>query len=337
MIYTLSNGKGISLKVSNFGCRIMELAVPDRNGIPKDIVLGRPNEKDYRDFGSGERFLGAAIGRYGNRIAGGRFVLDGREYRLALNNGQNSLHGGVQGFDMVEWEVLEANARKIEFRYISPDGEEGFPGELKVRMRYELTPEGELRIVYSAVADKPTIVNLTHHSFFNLQGEGEGDILDHILTINASRYLPVDGNLIPLGEPAPVEGTPFDFRSSCRIGERIRQKDLQLERGGGYDHNWILDREPGNGICFAARVVEPGSGRVLEVFTTEPGMQFYSGNYFNGSMAGKKGGSYVRHCALALETQHYPDSPNHPDYPSTVLRPGETYRQTCIYKFSILK
>lgn len=334
MKYELRNRNGIRLTVTDFGCRIMDLWVPDRNGVAADIVLGTCDEDRYRNYGSGERFLGATIGRYGNRIARGRFTLDGRQYTLACNNGVNALHGGVLGFDMVTWKVEACSSGKIDFSYVSPDGEEGYPGTLAVRMSYELTEDNALVIKYSATTDKPTIVNLTHHSFFNLHGEGEGTVNDHVLTIYADAYTPVDENLIPLGMVEDVEGTPFDFRKASRIDSRLDFSNAQIKLGNGFDHNWVLRKTSDGELVKAASVYDPLSGRQMEVFTTEPGMQFYGGNYFDGTMTGKNGRPYVKNCALALETQHFPDSPNHPEFPSTVLRPGETYRQECIYKFS---
>ncbi len=333
MIYTLTNQRGISLKVTSFGGRIMELWVPGRDGVADDIVLGAKEESRYEDYGSGERFLGAAIGRFANRIAGGRFTLDGKEYRLPLNEATNSLHGGRKGFDMVYWKVEEVRSDRIVFSYVSPDGEEGYPGTLRVRMTYMLT-EDSLVIDYSAVTDAPTVVNLTHHSFFNLHGEGKGSVNDHILRINARFFTPVDENLAPTGEIAPVEGTPFDFTHATQIGLRLGEKDEQLRIGRGYDHNWVLSKPYEGALTEAAVVEDPVSGRRMEVWTTEPGLQFYGGNYFDGGMKGKNGLPYGKHCAFALETQHFPDSPNRPEFPSTVLRPGKTYRQTCIYKFT---
>lgn len=336
MIYRLENINGIHMAVTDFGCRIMKLCTPDRKGVFSDIVLGANDEESYMNYGKGERFLGATIGRFGNRIAGGRFTLDGKEYILAQNNGTNALHGGVKGFDMVRWEVEEHDSKHIVFNYTSPDGEEGYPGELKVRMSYALEDDDSLVIKYRAATDKPTIVNLTHHSFFNLHGEGNGTINDHILMINASRFTPVDARLIPTGALESVEGRPFDFRNPASIESRLDFSNPQIRLGGGFDHNWVLDKEAEGMLTKAAQVYEPRSGRLLEVFTTEPGMQFYGGNYFDGTMHGKNGRPYIRNCAFALETQHFPDSPNHPDFPSTVLRPGQEYTQTCIYKFSIL-
>lgn len=322
MIYTIKND-GISMKVTDFGCRIMELWVKDREGREANVVLGAETEEEYIRY-KGERFLGATIGRYGNRIAGGRFTLDGKTYQLPLNNGVNSLHGGFKGFDMVFWKVDEVRQDGIVFSYLSPDGEEGYPGNLSVRMSYTLK-DNSLVIEYSAQTDAPTIVNLTHHSFFNLHGAGVGNVNDHLLTICADAYTPVDETLIPTGEIEPVEGTPFDFREPTEIGSRLGQKDVQLERGGGYDHNWVLNKPSSGALSKAAELFDPSTGRRMEVLTTEPGMQFYGGNYFED-----------KYCTLALETQHFPDSPNQPQFPSTVLRPGETYRQTCIYRFSTI-
>lgn len=335
MKYTLANSKGMKCTVTDFGCRIMDLWVPDRNGASADVVLGTYDEDKYRNYGTGERFLGATIGRYGNRIAAGKFSLDGKEYTLPLNNGANSLHGGVTGFDMVCWKVESASSDSILFSYVSADGEEGYPGTLTVYMSYRLTEDNELVIEYRASTDSPTIVNLTHHSFFNLHGEGKGTVNDHILTINADRFTPVDATLIPTGELAPVEGTVFDFRKPVAIGSRLGADDGQLRLGGGYDHNWVLNKHEEGALTKAAELYDPESGRLMEVFTTEPGIQFYGGNYFDGTMSGKNGLPYIKNCSLALETQHFPDSPNHPDFPSTVLRPGEEYRQTCIYKFGV--
>lgn len=334
MKYTLRNSNGLKLTVTDFGCRIMDLWVPDRNGVMADIVLGTYDEDKYRNYGKGERFLGAAIGRYGNRIAKGRFSLDGKEYALAVNNGENALHGGVLGFDMVTWKVESVSENSIDFSHVSADGEEGYPGTLTVRMSYALTDSNELVISYKAETDAPTIINLTHHSFFNLHGEGIGTVNDHVLTINAERYTPVDGTLIPYGELAPVDGTPFDFREPHVIGSRLGQKNEQLVRGGGYDHNWVLAKPSEGALSKAAEVYDPVSGRRMEVFTTEPGIQFYGGNYFDGSMLGKNGKPYVKNCSLALETQHFPDSPNHPRFPTTVLRPGERFFSHTAYGFT---
>lgn len=337
MIYELKNINGLHLKVTNFGCRIMDLWTPDRNGAFDDIVLGTYDEDKYVNYGSGERFLGATIGRFGNRIAGGRFTLDGKEYSLAQNNGRNALHGGLKGFDMVHWKVEHVTENRIDFSYVSQDGEEGYPGTLKVKMSYELSDNDELVIRYSAETDAPTIINLTHHSFFNLHGEGNGSVNDLIMKINAGRYTPVDDTLIPTGELASVDGTPFDFRTPAEISQKLDWNNEQIRLGGGFDHNWVLDRKDDGSLFPAASVYDPQTGRVMEVLTTEPGMQFYGGNYFDGSMTGKNGKPYIKNCSLALETQHFPDSPNKSNFPSTVLRPGEEYTQTTTYRFSVKK
>lgn len=334
MKYQLRNNNGLHMCVTDFGCRIIDLWTPDRDGRMGDIVLGNNEEEEYENFGNRERFLGAVIGRYGNRIANGRFTLSGKEYELVQNNGANALHGGPKGFDMVRWNVENVTDNRIDFSYVSADGEEGYPGQLTVRMSYELSEDNELIIRYEAVTDKDTVVNLTHHSYFNLHGEGCGDVNDHVMMINASRFTPIDETLIPTGELCSVEGTPFDFRSGAVISSKTDFSNPQIEYGFGFDHNWVLDKKEGETLSKAAEVYDPQTGRVLEVFTTEPGMQFYCGNWFDGSTSGKSGKPYIRNCAFALETQHFPDSPNKPQFPSTVLRPGEVYTQTCIYKFS---
>ncbi len=331
-LYILKNRCGMEMSVTNFGARVVELFVPDRRGNFDDVVLGHNTLDKYVNY-KGERFLGASIGRFGNRIAGSRFKLGGREYLLEANDGSNSLHGGRQGFDMKVWDVASHGDSEIEFRLVSPDGDGGFPGELSVGMVYRLTDAGEFVIEYSVTSDAETVVNLTHHSFFNLRGEGNGDINGHIMTIDASKYTPVDAALIPTGEIADVAGTPFDFTRPTPIGLRLDSGDRQLELARGYDHNWVLNKSSEGALDFAAEVFEPESGRVLTVFTTEPGMQFYGGNFFNGEI-GKSGKPYVFRGTFALETQHFPDSPNKPGFPSTVLKPGEVYRHICKYSFS---
>lgn len=332
-LYCLANKNGVEITVTNFGARIVELWTADRQGNFEDIVLGHDNIDKYVNY-RGERFLGAAIGRYGNRISKGKFTLDGVEYTLPANNGPNSLHGGDKGFDMVVWDATQVSPAKIEFSYFSKDGEQGYPGNLKVDMTYALTDNDELIITYKAETDKKTVVNLTHHSFFNLHGAGNGTINDHYLTINADKFTPVDSLLIPSGEIREVEGTPMDFRRPMTIGSRVDSDYEQLRFGHGYDHNWILARNSEKDLEQAAVVYEPLSGRLMEVWTTEPAIQFYGGNFFTGSEKGKGGKSYDFRASLALETQHYPDSPNHPDFPSTVLSPGEYYEQVCVYKFA---
>lgn len=332
-LYTLRNARGLEMTVTNFGGRVVELWVPDRDGNFADIVLGHDNLGAYVDQ-TGERFLGATIGRYGNRIAAGRFTLDGKEYTLPQNDGPNSLHGGAKGFDMVVWDVVEVTPQKIVLACLSPDGDQGYPGNLKVTMTYELTDDNSFVVTHEATTDRRTVVNLTHHSFFNLHGAGGPPINDHELMIAADFFTPVDSTLIPTGRLMPVEGTPMDFRRPAPIGSRLDADFEQLRHGHGYDHNWVLSRRSAHDLELAATVYEPAAGRYMEVWTTEPGIQFYGGNFFDGSLVGKGGKSYGRRASLALETQHFPDSPNHPGFPSTVLGPGQRYRHVCVYKFS---
>jgi aldose 1-epimerase len=326
-LYTLANGRGLEAGIMTYGGTLVSLNVPDAAGRSGDVVLGF----DTLDGYLGENpFFGALIGRYGNRIAKGRFSLNGVDYKLAQNNGENHLHGGPRGFDKVVWKVKNATDRTLELGYLSKDGEEGYPGNLDVTVRYTLTDDNQLAIDYSATTDKETVVNLTSHSYFNLACGG--DILNHQLAINADRFTPVDAGLIPTGELRAVAGTPFDFRQPAAIGARIDQDDEQLRRGGGYDHNFVLNRA-GNGLSLVAKALDPATGRVLEIFTTEPGVQFYSGNFIP-RVAGKGGRKYQPRCGFCLETQHYPDSPNHPDFPTTVLKPGQRYHTTTVHKFS---
>jgi len=330
-LYTLTNSKGVRVAITNYGGIVVSLFTPDRNGNPGDIVLGFERLEDYL---KGHPYFGAIIGRYGNRIAKGRFTLDGVEYKLAQNNGENHLHGGLVGFDKKVWKArdfVDAEGQHLELRYTSPDGEEGYPGNLDVTVTYSLNEQNQLRIDYVATTDKPTVVNLTNHSYFNLAGEG--DILGHVLRLNADYFTPVDAGLIPTGELRPVKGTPFDFTEPTPIGARIEQDDEQLRYGRGYDHNFVL-RGGGGSLAEAAEVYEPKTGRVLRVLTTEPGVQFYTGNFLDGTLRGKYGRVYHRRTGFCLETQHFPDSPNKPHFPSTVLRPGQTYRSTTIYEFS---
>ncbi len=323
------------MQVTNFGARVVSLWVEDRDGKWDDIVLGHNNIDSYVNF-AGERFLGATIGRYGNRIADGKFSLDGKEYQLSrFNNGQ-SLHGGDKGFDMVVWNVDSLSSNSIYFSYLSKDMEEGYPGNLSVRMSYTLTSDNEFAIEHYATTDKATPINLTHHSFFNLKGEGNGTVNSNILNINAYGYNPVNDKLIPTGEIADVAGTPFDFTTPKAIGADLGQKCEQFDNCRGYDHNFILDRSSKNSLEMAATVYEPSNGRYMAVWTTEPAIQFYGGNFFDGQRTGKSGKPYKFREAIALETQHYPDSPNQPQFPSTILRPGEEYNHTCIYKFSVI-
>ncbi|MCU0367892.1 MAG: galactose mutarotase [Cyclobacteriaceae bacterium] len=327
---TLLNKNGMNARVTSLGGKLMSLWVPDKNGVLADVVLGYDSAEQYIN---GNPYFGAMIGRYGNRIAKGKFKIDDKEYSLALNNGNNSLHGGPRGFHNVNWQLRQITPDSIELYYLSKDGEEGYPGNMKVKVTYSLTDENELVIGYEATTDQPTVINLTHHSFFNLSGEGNNSILDHILYINADSYTPVDEGLIPDGRIVSIKGTPFDFTNPTRIGERIDNNDVQLTYGRGYDHNWILKRKT-NDLELAAKVVDPKSGRMMEVWTTEPGLQFYSGNFLDGNDVGKGGKKYPYRSAFCLEAQHFPDSPNQPAFPSTVLQPNQVYRQTTIYKFS---
>lgn len=334
-LYVLTNANKMSVGITNFGGRVVILQVPDREGMLEDIVLGYDSLKQYL---TGNLYFGALIGRYGNRIAKGQFTLEGKQYQLATNNGANALHGGLRGFNNVIWDAkvgLADRSQTLELTYVSADGEEGYPGTLTTKVTYTLTDGNELIIDYEATTDKTTVINLTHHSFFNLAGEGSGDILGHEFTINADRYCPVDEGLIPTGELRSVEGTPFDFRQPHSVGERIETTDEQLKFGKGYDHNWVLNKT-GNEMSLAATVTERVSGRKMEVLTTEPGLQFYSGNFLTESEAGKKGHIYDFRTAFCLEAQHFPDSPNHPDFPSTTLKPGETYKQQTVYRFSVM-
>jgi aldose 1-epimerase len=330
--YTLKNASGMEVKAIAVGGIITSLKVPDRSGTAADVVLGFDRLDGYL---KDHPFFGAIIGRYGNRIGKGQFALEGKTYTLAKNNGPNHLHGGVKGFDKVLWATAAVPGQNaVTFTRTSPDGEEGYPGNLAVKVTYTLTDANELIVDYHATTDKPTPVNLTQHSYFNLAGDGSGDILGHELMISADRYTPVDSSLIPTGELAPVEGTPFDFRKTTAIGARINAAHPQLKAGGGYDHNWVLNRT-GAGLQLAARVVEPKSGRTLEVATEEPGIQFYSGNFLDGSITGKGGHVYAHRTGFCLETQHYPDSPNKPDFPSTILRPGQEYKTRTVFTFGV--
>jgi aldose 1-epimerase len=331
-VFTLTNARGVEVKAITYGGIIQSLRVPDRSGRLGDIVLGFDSLDGYL---KDHPFFGAIVGRYGNRIGKAQFTLNGQTYKLAANNGPNHLHGGVKGFDKVLWTgqvVEDKRGAAVAFSRTSPDAEEGYPGNLKVRVTYVLTDDNSLLVDYEATTDKATPVNLTQHSYFNLAGEGTGDILGHELTINADRYTPVDGTLIPTGELAPVAGTPFDFRKAVAIGARINDKNPQLANGKGYDHNWVLNRK-GAGMQLAARVKEPKTGRTLEIQTTEPGIQFYAGNFLDGSIKGKGGHVYAHRTGFCLETQHYPDSPNQPKFPSTILQPGQTYRTSTVFKF----
>jgi aldose 1-epimerase len=331
-LYTLTNANGMEARIMTYGGAVVSLKVPDRNGKLGDVVLGYETLDGYL---KNSPYFGAIIGRYGNRIGKARFSLDGKEYTLGKNNGENTLHGGLKGFDKVVWKGKEVKSRDgggLELTYLSKDGEEGFPGNLSVTVSYTLTNQNELKIKYSARTDKTTVVNLTNHSYFNLAGEGS--ILQHELMINAGRFTPVDAGLIPTGELRSVKGTPMDFTQFAGIGTRIDQQDEQLTAGRGYDHNWVLNNATGS-LALAARVYEPVSGRVMEVLTTEPGIQFYSGNFLDGTITGKGGQVYKQRYGFCLETQHFPDSPNKPGFPSTVLKPGQKYNSSTIYRFSV--
>jgi aldose 1-epimerase len=334
-LYTLTNGKGMQVAITNYGGVVVKLIVPDRHGKMADVVLGFDDLDGY--LGT-HPFFGALIGRYGNRIGNARFKLHGVEYKLEANNGNNSLHGGSQGFDKKVWKSREIPGGEpaLELTYLSKDGEEGYPGNLTATVVYTLTNNNELKIDYRATTDKDTVVNLTNHSYFNLAGEGNGDILKTELMINADRFTPIDSTLIPTGELRKVDGTPLDFRKLTAIGARINADDEQLKFGRGYDHNFVLNRQ-GPGLVLAARAVDPGSGRELEIHTTQPGMQFYSGNFLNGSVKGKGGIAYGPRAAFCLETQHFPDSPNKPNFPSTALKPGQVYHEVTVFKFSVVK
>ena len=332
-LYTLTNSKGMEVRAMTYGGIIVSIRVPDKNGKIGDVVLGHDNVDGYL---VNPPYFGAIVGRYANRIAGGTFTLDGVKYTLPKNDGPNTLHGGLVGFNKVVWEAKEFKNSKgvgVAFSYLSKDGEEGFPGNLKVKVTYTLTDENQLMVDYEASTDKATPINLSQHTYFNLAGEGSGDILGHHLMLNADRFTPVDKTLIPTGELAPVQGTPMDFTKPTAIGARINDNYEQLVVGKGYDHNWVINRT-GDGLVLAARVHEPTTGRILEVFTTQPGVQFYSGNFLDGSIVGKQGHPYKLRNGLCLETQHYPDSPNHPDFPSTILRPGTTFHSQTVFKFS---
>ena len=335
-LYLLKNDK-IQVYITNYGGRIVNLLTPDSKGVMGDVVLGFKSIADYQKAKT--PYHGCLIGRYGNRIAQGKFELDGTTYQLPINNNENHLHGGPNGFHNQVWEVVSADENSIVMTYLSKDGEMGYPGNLSVQVTYTINDKNELSIAYKATTDKATPVNLTNHAFFNLAGEAKGSINDHLLMINANHFTPVDKSLIPLGEIRSVEGSPFDFRKAKTIGRDLNQQDsdTQLSRGGGYDHNFILNKESQGSMSSAARVVDPKSGRQMDVFTEEPGIQFYGGNFMDGSDVGKYGTKFKYRASFALETQHFPDSPNQPSFPSTILNPGETYQTKSIYRFSIAK
>lgn len=329
-IYTLTNANGMEARIMTYGGTVVSLKMPDRNGKFTDVVLGYETLDGYL---KNSPYFGCIIGRYGNRIGKGTFALNGKQYTLPKNNGENTLHGGIKTFDKVVWSAKEVRGKTgvgLSLSYLSKDGEEGFPGNLSVTVVYTLTNKNELKIDYRATTDKATVVNLTHHSYFNLSGEGS--ILNHEMMINADRFTPVDSGLIPTGELRAVKGGPMDFTKSTIIGARIDQQDEQLTLGRGYDHNWALNRGKTR-LSLAARAYDPASGRGMEVYTTEPGIQFYTGNFLDGSITGKGGQVYKQRYGFCLETQHFPDSPNKPSFPSTTLKPGQVYRTTTVYKF----
>lgn len=333
-LFTVVNQNGLRARIMTYGAILVSLEVPDKNGKLEDVTLGYYNFEDYLKNNS--PYFGAIVGRYANRIDDARFTLDGVTYKLAANNGKNHLHGGVKGFDKVLWTaetVQKDDAVGVRLSYLSEDGEENYPGNLKCEVRYLLTNDDTLNIYYTAATDKATPVNLTHHSYFNLDGQGDGDILDHVLMLNADKFTPTDRGLIPTGEIKSVKGTPMDFTEPETIGRRIEQNYQQLQYAGGYDHNWVLNKND-ESTTLAARVAEPDSGRVMEVYTTQPGIQFYSGNFLDGTITGKCGRVYKHRYGFCLETQHFPDSPNKENFPSTILRPGQRYEQITEFRFS---
>lgn len=334
-LYTLKNESGMTVRVTNYGAIVTSIIVPDRNGKQADVALGYDRVEDYINAVD-KPYFGAVVGRYGNRIAKGEFTLDGETYSLLKNNGENHLHGGAIGFDKVVWTVDEyVEGQTLTLSYLAKDKEEGYPGNLQLKITYTLADDNSLVVDYHATTDKATPVNVTQHTYFNLKGEGQGTILDHQLMLKAKKFTPVDESLIPTGEMPTVAGTPFDFTTPKAIGRDIGQQNEQLVFGLGYDHNWILDTDGKEGeLSLAAQVHEPSSGRVMEIYTTEPGIQFYCGNFLDGRLRGKSGKPYVHRGGFCLETQHFPDSPNQPNFPSTILKPGETYDSKTVFKFS---
>jgi len=333
-LYTLTNANGAVAKITNYGGIITSLTMPDKNGLYEDVVLGYDSLSDYLKESP---YFGALIGRYGNRIANGKFQLDNKAYSLPVNNGPNSLHGGTKGFDKVLWDVSTVQTDSgvgLKLLYESPDGDQGYPGNLKVEVNYLLGNDNTFNINYKASTDQRTIVNLTQHSYFNLSGNTRNNILDHLLTLNADQYIPINADLIPLGKPKDVSGTPFDFREATPIGKGINDGDIQLKNGNGYDHCWVLNTSDST-LHFAARLEHPTNGRTLEVYTSEPGIQFYSGNFLDGTIKGKYNQVYHKYTGMALETQHFPDSPNQPEFPSVILNPGDIYSSSTTYKFSV--
>jgi aldose 1-epimerase len=334
-LYVLKNHNGMEAAFTNYGGRLVSLLVPDKNGKMTDVVVGFKSVQDYQN--STEPYFGATIGRYGNRIAKGKFTLDGKQYNLSINNGANTLHGGKKGFQDVVWDADKLNDSTIQFTYLSKDMEEGFPGNLKAKVTYSLTENNGLKCEYEATTDKPTVVNLTNHAFFNLNGEGSGTILNHTVQIYADKYNPIDSGFIPLGPIAMVVGTPLDFTKPTTIGARINENNIQLKNAKGYDHNFVLNGTKVNGLNHAATVIGDKSGIVMNIYTQEPGLQFYSGNFMQGKNTFSDGSKDDFRTAFAMETQHFPDSPNEPSYPSTVLKPGQVYKTYSVYDFSTVK
>jgi aldose 1-epimerase len=334
-LYSLTNKKGMEVSITNFGATVVNLHVPDRAGKVADVVLGFDTLEGYE---SGKSYFGATVGRYANRIGGGQFSIGGKTYTLPKNNGNNTLHGGIVGFNKRVWKARETPSKEgeaLELSYLSADGEEGFPGNLSVKIVFMLPADrNDLKIDYTASTDKDTVLNLSNHSYFNLAGEGNGDILDHVLTLHAKQFTPVDKTLIPTGELRDVGGTPLDFTSATAIGKRINENYEQLVFGKGYDHNWVLASTSGHGLTVAAEAYDPKSGRKLEVLTTEPGIQFYSGNFLDGTVKGKGNKAYAQRAAFCLETQHFPDSPNHSNFPSTLLKPNSPFHSETVFRFS---
>jgi len=334
-LITLENNRGVTVALADFGARIVSILVPDKLGNPTDVVLGFNSIQEY--LAADEVYHGVTAGRFANRIANGRFTLEGETFYITPNNGPNALHGGANGFHNRVWDRRVVYKEKADFYYVSADGEEGFPGKLSVMVKYRLTDNNELVITYRAETDKPTVINLTNHAFFNLNGEGNGNVLDHLLQIQADAYLPVDAHQIPTGVPERVENTPFDFRKFKPIGQDINVLDDQLAKGNGYDHNYVLNRDVTTAQLPAATAISPLTGIRMDVLTTEPGLQLYTGNFLSGKDKGKQGVSYEKHGAFCLETQHFPDSPNQPDFPSTLLSPGQVFQSETVYRFSIVK
>lgn len=333
-LFILSNQNGLKVAVCNYGARLVAVITPDKNNQMADITFGYNSIEAYLND---QIYSGPIVGRYANRLKDARFQLDGATYQLFKNDGDNTLHGGKTGLDKVVWSKVEAGGNRVTLAYLSPDGEEGYPGNLSLTKTFTLTENNELKIEYSATTDAPTVINLSNHAYWNLKGEGQASILDHYFMINANHYTPIDAECIPTGEIATVENTPFDFRKGKKVGRDIDQVNEQLTNGKGYDHNWVLNKSEEGEITLAAKLWEETSGRFIEIYTSEPGMQFYSGNFLDGSVTGKSGSPYQHRSGLIFETQHFPDSPNNSNFPTTVLRPGENYQHIAIYKFGVVK